>query len=41
MSTQITYEYYCILCSTGGRHKAQAVLRHNGTFTYFTYHLIA
>lgn len=41
-ANQITYEYYCVLVShSWSRHKAQRVLRRNGSMTYFTYHLVA
>jgi hypothetical protein len=41
-ANQITYEYYCVLVShSWSRHKAQRVMRHNGSYTYFTYHLVA
>lgn len=38
MPSQITYLYFCTL---GGlaNPKCRKVLRHNGSYTYFTYHL--
>ncbi len=35
---QITYEYFCVL---GGLAKGKCfkILRHNGSYNYFTYHL--
>ena len=38
MYNQITYEYFCVL---GGlaNSKCYKLLKHNGSHTYFTYHL--
>ncbi len=44
-SNEITEEYYNFLIGQVNRgtcsHKVSRVLRHNGTHSYFTYHLIS
>ena len=39
MSPAITYEYFCVLGGLAGG-KATKVHHHNGSYTYFTYHLL-
>jgi hypothetical protein len=39
---QITYTYFCTLAAhSWSRHKVQRVWRTNGSYSYFTYHLVA
>lgn len=44
-SNEITYDYYCVLVGQITRgtcnKKVSKVLRHNGSYRYFTYHLIS
>jgi len=39
VSNQITYQYFCLL---GGLEnpRCEKILRRNGSYTYFTYHLV-
>lgn len=38
-SNQITYLYFCTLGGLSSP-RVQKVTRHNGSYTYFTYHLV-
>ena len=39
-SNQITYEYFCILGGLSNKNTSK-VLHKNGTYIYYTYHLIS
>lgn len=39
-SNEITYEYFCILGGLANKNTSK-IARHNGSHTYFTYHLLS